>query len=200
MIIIPEAARPFAEVQMGELDEWRGKPEWPALVDALARQRFETIKDFLPAQCRRMLDIGGGVAVSDIPILDYYAPTPELWVLDGDEGLPIVQRHDRPFNSMVATAALLEINGHRLAGFLTPDAPSAEGEFDLFISFASWGFHFAPQQYLDLVTAHCASGARIILDLRRGKDEWCESLEQKFSFVGTAYSSPKFERLVYERG
>jgi hypothetical protein len=199
VIVIPEAARPFSEVQMGELDEQRAKPEWPSLVDAMVRQRFETVRPFLPAQCRRMLDIGGGVAASDIPILDHYSPAPELWVLDGDEGSPVVEKHDRPFNSMAATAALLEANGHSLGGFLTPEAPSAEGEFDLFISFASWGFHFAPDRYLDFVITHCAPAARIILDLRKGRDEWRGSLAREFRFVGLAYSSSKFERLVYER-
>lgn len=184
---------------MGELDKWRGKPEWPASVDALVRQRFETVQHFLPAQCRRMLDIGGGVAASDIPILDHYTSVPELWVLDGDEGLPIVVRHDRPFNSMAATAALLEANGHRLGGFMTPDEPNAEGEFDLFISFASWGFHFAPYRYLNFVVAHCAPAARIILDLRVGKDEWRKGLDRQLRFVDFAYRSLKFERLVYER-
>ena len=185
---------------MGELDEWRGKPEWAALVDGLVRQRFETIRHFLPAQCRRMLDIGGGVAASDIPILDHYALAPGLWVLDGDGGSPVVESHDRPFNSMAATAAVLRANGHRLSGFMTPDVPSVDGEFDLFVSFASWGFHFAPNQYLDFVIAHCAPGARVILDLRRGKDEWRKSLDRQFRFVGSACRSAKFERLVYERG
>jgi hypothetical protein len=201
VIVIPEVARPFAEVQIGALDEWRGKPEWPALVDALARQRFETVRPFLPTTCRRMMDIGGGVAAFDIPILDHYEPAPELWVLDGDEGLPIVERHDRPFNSMAATAALLEANGHRLSGFVTPDGLSSErlGEFDLFLSFASWGFHFAPYNYLDFVIAHCAPNGRIILDLRKGKDEWRRVFDRRLQFVGLAYDSLKFDRLVYER-
>jgi hypothetical protein len=202
VIVIPEVARPFAEVQIGALDEWRGKPEWADLVDALARHRFETVQPFLPATCRRMMDIGGGVAASDIPILDHYAPAvPELWVLDGDEGLPIVERHDRPFNSMAASAALLEANGHRLSGFVTPDELSSEeiGEVDLFVSFASWGFHFAPYNYLDFVISHSAPGARIILDLRRGKDDWRNALDRRLKFVGLAFDSLKFDRLVYER-
>lgn len=201
MIVVPEAARPFAEVQIGELDEWRGKPDWLGLVDALALRRFETIRPFLPDTCRRVLDIGGGVAAFDVPILNHYAPTPELWVLDGDGGQPFVERHDRPFNSRAATAALLEANGHSLGGFLTPDMRNAAdlGKCDLVVSFASWGFHFAPYRYLDLVMGHLAAGARVIFDLRIGKDEWRRVFDQRLRFVGMAYESLKFDRLVYER-
>jgi hypothetical protein len=64
---------------------------------------------------QHVLDIGGGVAVMDVPIMKHYDPVPKLAVLDGvwwEVGDKI--KHDIPFNSPKATNELLEANGLRL--------------------------------------------------------------------------------------
>ncbi len=205
LVIFPPEALPYAEIQMGEINRWAGDPHWLALANELVRERYTSIKPFLPDNCSTMLDIGGGIAATDVPILRHYPTTPNLYVLDGswwDITDPV--KHNTPFNDHMATRYMLEANGQKLTGFITPlmaekMLPGTIAPFDLIVSFAAWGFHFSPDSYIDLVLQHSKSGTRIILDLRQGKDKWKEILQQHFKLIALAYSSRKYERLVYEK-
>jgi hypothetical protein len=206
-IVIPPEARPYAELQVGELDNFRDKPDWERLVDDLAQSRYDSIKEFLPIECHNILDIGGGVGVMDVPIMKHYYPVPKLAVLDGvwwEVGDKI--KHDIPFNSPKATNELLQANGLRLETYITPSIAGAWKEcpvvfepFDLIVSFAAWGFHFSPATYLDFVMQYSHPGTRIVLDLRNGKEDWQEILQQQFKLISLAHSARKFKRFVYER-
>jgi hypothetical protein len=181
----------------------RSSPEdWLSAVDIMAEIRFETIRPYLPAQCASILDIGGGVAISDVPILRHYGADCRLTVLDG-EAEAKVMRHDTPFNSMEATLELLDANGLSLHDYIKPEMiPSGcerYGFYGLVVSFAAWGFHFSPDLYLDFVLRNTKPGVMVIMDLRCGKEQWKAALDRELKFVGIAHSERKFDRMVYER-
>jgi hypothetical protein len=207
-IIIPDDALPFAQIQIGELNALIGSADWFYLVHQLVQNRFESIKPYLPARCGSILDIGGGIAVSDIPIMKHYMSIPNLYVLDGDSETAHVVKHDEPFNCIAATDAMLTANGIKLTGYWTPHAIEnwthwknklVGKPFDLIVSFAAWGFHFFPDSYLKFVEANTIPGSRVILDLRIGKEHWNEQLQQQFKIIALAQVSRKFNRVVYER-
>jgi hypothetical protein len=207
-VIIPPEALPFAELQMGEIDKWKGDPLWHSKANELVQQRYHTIRNFLPAKCHNMMDIGGGVAATDVPIMKHYDVPPNLYVLDGswwDISEPVT--HRVPFNDHRATQATLKANGLSLAGFITPAEAEnwneAEanpiGPFDLIVSFAAWGFHFSPATYMNFILKFTKPGTRVIFDLRLEKMEWKEILQQQFKLISLTHSSRKFVRAIYEK-
>lgn len=208
-LVIPEAAYPYAVVQSGAIHAFKDRPSWFAeRFDRLQRQRFASILDYLPAKPGpRILDVGGGLGGIDVLLSRHYGGLAHVWLLDGVAGPAVVDAHDKPFNDMEVSRAFLAANGVDLAGFWTPRAALTKPEahyrtalgFDLVVSFAAWGFHIGPGIYAETISAITRSDAVIILDVRRDRRDWRDTLERWFRFVGVCEEGTKYERCVYER-
>lgn len=208
--VIPPRGYPYLVAQKGKLHGLReDRRAWEAAYSEAILATYNSIRPYLPSQCRALLDVGSGLGGIDIVLARHYDHAARVWLLDGVEERPFVERHSKPFSDMGVAREYLALNGVRLAGYFAPDltltqlesgeVPISTDAFDLVVSFGAWCFHFAPEVYLAFVLSRLAPGGRVIVDVRRDKADWRRTLDRKLRFVDVASSSVKFERLVYER-
>ena len=85
-----------------------------------------------------------------------------------------------------------------------PDAKADElaRPYDLVLSLGSWCFHYEPNVYLPRLLAGGGLdvGARLIVDLRKGKGEWAAQLAGAgFRAVAIIREETKYQRIVMDR-
>jgi hypothetical protein len=202
--LIPSEALPYLIAQKGGLDYLRGDlAAWNRAYRAATIAQYEALRPWLPATCGALLDVGSGLGGVDILIARHYTPAPDVWLLDGEGGLPEVERHNRPFSHMGVAERFLALNGVALGGYFDTTGGvrrlSARSlpALDLVVSFGSWGFHFPPSDYLGLVSAFASPGATVIVEVRRGREDWLQQLASRFKPVGTAGEAVKWVRHVF---
>lgn len=200
-VIVTDEAWPYLVAQRGALD-WlkRDRAAWEAAYRKSLEADFATIKGYLPAACGHILDVGGGMGGIDARLVAHYRGEPRVTILDGLNDGPMVHRHAETFSNAEASRDFLAANGVYAVDFLAPEATRGEGgrdRFDLVLSFASWGFHYAPRTYLQFVADHCQPGATLIVDLRFDCADWRDQMAEAFKFVGVAAFRRKFTRTVW---
>jgi hypothetical protein len=108
----------------------------------------------------------------------HYGGSTSVTLVDGD-GPPQVTRHSSPFSNGELARQFQRANGVREVQVNAPeDLPL--GQFDLILSFRAWCFHFAPACYLEFVRRAAHDKTVLILEMRRGKDEWLEQVRSAF--------------------
>lgn len=199
-LVLTEAARPYLVAQQGALDGFKGDPAtWEAAYRGSMDELMVEIAPHLPATCARLLDVGGGMGGIDALIARRYGGDCEVTILDGVEDPPVVRRHFETFNDARIALEFLSANGVARSRFIPPTSARLLGGrlFDLVVSFASWGFHYAPETYLDAVRGCCTPGTVLILDVRRGKPSWLGDLFDAFGRGETISRHGKFDRLKF---
>jgi hypothetical protein len=195
---VPDIARPFAILQASCPED----ETLDAVYGEHCHKIFDTVKDFVPDPCKRIVDIGGGLAGPSLLLAKETGAS--LYVIDGDEehGLPEKRCQDQPFNSFNATKAFQKANGMSARKLiclpLTLDGLPAT--VDMVVSFAAWGFHFRVERYL-AIAAKMNAGAKLVLDLRtdhRGTQDMV-TLAPYFNQVSRLTLSEKRIRTFYER-
>lgn len=167
---------------------------------------YDRIKRFLPDTCRRVLDVGCGVAGIDVLLHRHYDrdPTLQFYLLDKTGTSENVyygfEKHGAFYNSLDVARELLVRNGvprenvHCLDA--TPDYRiDVETGVDLVISLLSWGFHYGVSTYLEPVHRVLRPGGHLIIDVRKGvggEDEFA----RMFTTVQTLHEAAKYARLL----
>lgn len=145
-----------------------------------------------------VLDIGSGLGALDIVMVREFDC--HVFMVDGEDGGPKSVYHNVPFCSRDAVERFMYENAVDSSKYLYC-APRHIGEpmlFNLVVSFRAWCFHFGPEHYLPFVWDSCPVGTRIIVDMRRGHDDWREKMRSCFNEVAVIEQQPKFERVVFE--
>lgn len=173
--------------------------EWLLSYKFLMHSEFDTIKPYLPVQCARTLDVGGGLGGINCMINRHYGGNLHVEVLDADETEPVVIKQDQPFNSMQVTKEFLRANGVR---HFTPRTPDSVRDVDaplcdMVTSFGSWCFHYSPDTYLEYVKMRSHAATVLIIDVRIRHDDWIDQLEREFNLVASLDLGEKYARKVY---
>jgi hypothetical protein len=196
--VIPDSVYPYLKVQCGYIPETKLRTQWEVLYWAKQAMTFANIKPFLPDKCRSVVDIGGGMSGIGLFLLDHYGSDCTIYVVDG-EGEPKSIKHDEPFSSSEELMKFYAKNG-RPNGAVFVDSRSSilcDRPADLIVSFMAWGFHIAPEVYMERV-AEIKVGP-VILDVRTARPFWLEELDDGFETMGKAIlNMPKFDRVVWK--
>ena len=175
-------------------------------IDAIANE-YGCMKNFLPAECSAILDIGCGVGGIDIMLYHHYHGAVNLYLLDrtyipaGRLKYRFGGGHEF-YNSFDATKSLLSMNDvapiHMNFVNAADDFSIDIGDdirFDLVISSVAWGFHFPVSTYLDQVYDLMNPGGHLIMDVRKGTDG-CDVLEERFGKLTQVEERRKRTRIL----
>ena len=160
---------------------------------------FSSIAPFLPPQCGAVLDIGSGLGGIDAMLSKAYGGVPEIYLLDGMDDQPILQKHNRTFSRFPHARDFLTANGVPASRIFAhnPKTLLEPVKVDLILSFQSYCFHYNPETYLEFVRACASPGAILIFDVRSDYRTWHRVLNAEFQRVGIALEGQKFQRVVF---
>jgi hypothetical protein len=180
MIVKPEHFK-YLHIQRGEVSDAykHGFDEWQRAYEASLEAIMGNIAPALPEACSNILDVGGGMGGIGICLSRRY-PTAAYWVLDGVDDAAEVRSHCKPFNNAAVASSFHRANGVLNSRWVPPSTTKFDVKFDLVVSFAAWGFHIIPGDYLDLVKSALAPHATIVLDIRKTRPDWLSDLAAAF--------------------
>ena len=173
-------------------------------------REYNSIKDFLPENVEKILDIGSGVAGIDCMMNRHYKEkniSADFYLLDRTEMDKKVfygiKEKASFYNSFVVSKLLMTKNGVKAENIHTQEAThdnkiNFNVKFDLVTSFISWGFHYPVSIYIDQVYNLLNTGGVLIIDVRKdsgGK----ELLESKFGNIEVIAERQKHERIVVHK-
>jgi hypothetical protein len=208
--ISPEAFA-YLRVQQGKLSHLaNNRGLWDKAYRAALDQDFQLIRPYLPKMGNGLhffLDVGSGLGGIDILIKRHYTALSEdcypiAVLLDGAFDPPRMDRHAKTFNNMMIADYFHKGQGSSPISAIDANDPERlwllSSPAELVISIQSWCFHYPPDTYLDFVRANLSEGARLILDVRKDKDDWREQLMSAFRWRGAIHVSDKFDRMVFD--
>lgn len=172
---------------------------WKAAYEASLEAIYAEVAPVLPRHCGSLLDIGSGLGGIDIHLSNHYRPLPHVALLDGDNGSPEVNWSFEPHNSMSVAFDFLHKNGVTDVSSLAPgQLDKWKGEpFDLAVSFAAWGFHFHPGDYLLDLMKVIHEGTVVVVEVRRTKEEWLRVLVESLGTPIVLSKADKYVRLAF---
>jgi SAM-dependent methyltransferase len=199
---ITDEAFAYLAIQKGGLDHLKGdRTAWEAAYKAQIFDTYETLVPFLPARCRSILDVGGGMGGIDALLNAHYGGGVKVSILDGVDDPPVMRRHAETFNHMGVAARFLRAHGVReFQPIWTGDLNTrldGVGKFDLVVSFGAWCFHVAPRVYLPFVVRHIGLRTTLILEVRNDRTDWWLDLGAQLEQLGMAHRAAKFTRVAY---
>jgi hypothetical protein len=171
----------YLYIQRGEVSDAykRGFDEWQRAYEASLDAIMGNIAPALPETCGHILDVGGGMGGIGLLLRGRY-PTAAYRVLDGVDDLAEVRSHHESFNNAAVAASFHRANGVLDSKWFPTSTQKFDEKFNLVISFAAWGFHIIPGDYIDLVKSALAPRAVVILDVRKTRPDWLEDLVRAF--------------------
>ena len=180
MIVTKDHFR-YLYIQRGEVSDAykHGFDAWKEAYEASLDAIVASIDPALPQTCRHILDVGGGMGGIGLLLRRRYEAA-AYWVLDGVDDAAEVRSHHCTFNNAAVAASFHRENGVLNSKWVPPSTTKFDVKFDLVVSFAAWGFHILPGDYLDLVKSALAPGATVILDVRKTRTDWLEALVHGF--------------------
>lgn len=172
-IAVPQGAYPYLVAQRGALDDMRDNQSlWLAKYREVLESELTSIAPYLPASCKTILDVGGGMGGIDVLLNEHYGGDCEVTILDGINDLPQVTKHADTFSSKETARDFLMINGVRQVNFIDANAAELKAPhfYDLVVSFKAWCFHIPAERYAKFVSSCSIAGqTRIICDVRGGR-------------------------------
>lgn len=180
MIVKPEHFK-YLHIQRGEVSDAykHGFDEWQRAYEASLEAIMGSIAPALPQTCSHILDVGGGMGGIGLLLRRRYE-TAAYWVLDGVDDGPEVRSHCKSFNNADVAASFHRANGVLNSKWVPTNTREFPVKFDLVVSFAAWGFHILPCDYIDLVKSALAPHATIVLDIRKTRPDWLSELAAAF--------------------
>ena len=163
-------------------------------ITTMVQKDFDMIKDFLPSNCNRILDIGCGLALIDIFLYKHYQ-TPGIYLLDKTElntdKISGFNEKYKCYNSMEAAKETLINNGvdqNKINLYETTNYNDLFGmKFDIISSFLSCGWHFHVNTYINLMDQALSANGILILDIRHNTDQ-LEALSSRFVLEKQIYN------------
>lgn len=173
--------------------------QWQAAYERSLEAIFENIRPVLPRDCGSVLDIGSGLGGIDIHLSRHLGSSTHFCLLDGDNNDPEVKWSFEPHNSMSIAFDFLHKNGVSNVSSVEPGRLDSreKGEFDLVVSFAAYGFHIHPGNYLDDLKKVTHSGTVIILEVRRSKEDWLRAFMEAFGAPKVLERQQKYVRVAF---
>jgi hypothetical protein len=201
--VINEKERQYLRVQKGMLSEIEDNRAFDEAYNKLIEENFQEIKPYLPQTCRSILDVGSGLGGINARISEHYEFPPQITLLDGYDDLPVVNRHAETFNDYTVARVFLEKHGCPSVKWEDPVTASDTSRnrqqgsymYDLVISYGAWCFHTPPEMYLHYVKAY--AGGLLILDVRKDKPEWFNTLIKEFKFERIIKVGKKYDRCLF---
>jgi len=197
---IPTEALPLLLLQRTRL-----QAELAALYYEACAEDFATIRDHLPENCQRILDIGCGMGGLDVILARHLLSEPRFYLMDHDRVDDLLfygyARNAAAYNSLALTRATLEANGVAAEDITLLDA--AHGielpePMDLVLSIRSWGYHYPVETYLEDAWCALDDGGRLILDIRRGTGGMEALVRGPWANVEVIHEERKFRRVTCE--
>lgn len=180
MIVKPDHFK-YLYIQRGEVSDAfkHGFEEWQRAYEASLDAIMDSIAPALPQTCRHILDVGGGMGGIGLLLRRRYE-TAAYWVLDGVDDGADVRSHHQSFNHAGVASSFHRANGVLDSKWVPTDTREFPVKFDLVVSFAAWGFHILPGDYIDLVKSALAPHATIILDIRKSRPDYLQAFAEAF--------------------
>lgn len=160
-----------------------------AMYLTVMESEYLSIKESLPDNCSRVLDIGCGVAGIDLFLNQHYLNSElEFFLLDKnrieDNVYYDYEAKGAFYNSLGIAREILVNNGMdknkvHLIEATTNNSIEIDEGIDLVLSLVSWGFHYPVSIYLDKVYDLLNEEGTLILDIRKNTDG-LELLTQRF--------------------
>ena len=189
--------------------EWEAKINSKKIIDRYLtdmEREYLSIKDFLPNNCSRLLDIGCGIAGIDIFLNQHYLNLNrdvDFFLLDkSDIEKNVYYMYEEKgafYNSLDLAKETLVNNGIKKTSVHLIEATEKNEikinkDIDLVLSLISWGYHYPVKTYLEKVYDLLSEGGVLILDIRKNTDgiDW---LSQKFSNYRTVLERSKYLRV-----
>lgn len=199
-MIIEQKHFAYLVTQHGRVAHERANFErWRAAYEASVQHIYEDIHPFLPRDCGSIADIGSGLGGIDIHLSAHYEVRPFICLVDGDNGSPEVQWSFEPHNSMSVAFDFLHKNGVTNVSSLSPGSLDkwAGEPFDLVVSFAAYGFHIHPGNYLGDLMKVIHPETVVILEVRRTKDDWLRMFIEALGVPKVISKAEKYVRLAF---
>jgi SAM-dependent methyltransferase len=151
-----------------------------------------------PSNLTRMLNIGSGIGVVEVSILQKTAA--HCTMIDGEDAGPVCVKSRVPHCSRAAVAEFLrdnDVDPSRYSYHNPHDLP--DRKFDVVVSFGSWCFHYPPHWYLDYVVEHLDPGGLVIVDVRARHGDWMDDLAKRLRVIDKHPTDDKHVRTVLRR-
>lgn len=162
---------------------------------------YESIRDYIPNDCSRVLDIGCGLGGIDLMVYNHYNGNVEINLLDyskvDDKIHYGYQNTGSIYNSLELSKEFLVINGVDESKIRIHNAENEFpiGRFDVILSILSCGFHYPISTYLSYVQG-CLDGVAIF-DIRKDTDQ-IEELKDNFNEVEVIAEYKKCYRTMFK--
>lgn len=186
--------------QHGRVAHERGNfATWKQAYERSIEAIYANIYEVLPRDCRSILDVGSGLGGIDIHLAHHYGCSDtRICLLDGIDDGPEVQWSHKTHNDMSVAFDFLFKNGVKnVSSVPTHLLGDVSQKFDLVVSFAAYGFHIHPGNYLEDLKKVTHANTVIILEVRRTKEDWLRSFVEAFGTPRVLERQPKYVRVAF---
>jgi len=166
-------------------------------------KEFKLMLQYLPEQCKSILDIGCGIGGIDILLSKSYG-SPKLLLMDKSEISKKLHygyhKEGASYNSFKATKDLMKANhieNYNIIDVSSGKLPVYEN-IDLVISLLSCGYHYPIYEYLGYIETVLSEEGTIIIDCRQ-KTDGIAVLGQYFKDIKIISSYNKSDRVCARR-
>ncbi len=150
---------------------------------------FIEIKNFLPKDASRILDIGSGLGLINIYIDDFYNKKVNFTLLDRNRLSKKIEygfsKEGESYNNLDLTKDILSTNGidkDRIKCVDIDQPFSLQDNYDIVISLVSMGYHYPVENYVNLLKKHTSDKTIFIFDIASEFVEF-NDLKKIFKYV-----------------
>ncbi len=170
-----------------------------AAISKMIQKDYLMVNDYLPIKCESILDIGCGLALSDVALYNHYKNNynnkPNIFLLDKNEfdttKISGFNKEYKGYNSMNAAHDILSTNGvdsDKINLYETDNFDELyDKKYDIISSFLSCGWHYDVSTYMDLFDKTLSDTGVLILDIRHDTGQ-VETVKSKFNLHRQIYN------------
>ncbi len=170
-----------------------------AAISKMIQKDYLMVNDYLPIKCESILDIGCGLALSDVALYNHYKNNynnkPNIFLLDKNEfdttKISGFNKEYKGYNSMDAAHDILTTNGvdsDKINLYETDNFDELyDKKYDIISSFLSCGWHYDVSTYMDLFDKTLSDTGVLILDIRHDTGQ-VETVKSKFNLHRQIYN------------
>lgn len=170
-----------------------------AAISKMIQKDYLMVNDYLPIKCESILDIGCGLALSDVALYNHYKNNynnkPNIFLLDKNEfdttKISGFNKEYKGYNSMDAAHDILTTNGvdsDKINLYETDNFDELyDKKYDIISSFLSCGWHYDVSTYMDLFDKTLSDTGVLILDIRHDTGQ-IETVKSKFNLHRQIYN------------